>query len=71
MKAAFGKLSQKKKKTFLLGITQIGGTPLPKLIWTLFQKWKSCPKSVSRGGELPKFIFTRFILGKNKSEKVA
>ena len=36
-------------------ITQIGGTPLPKLVLTLFtfgqnQKWKSCPNCV-RGGE--------------------
>ena len=32
-----------RKKNFLLGIAQIGGTPLPKLILTLFDKWKSCP----------------------------
>ena len=33
------------KKTFLLGITHIGRPPLPpKLILTLFQKWKKSPK---------------------------
>ena len=28
----------------------LGGTPLPKLIWTFFQQGKSCPKCMQGGG---------------------